>query len=122
MPVLQQRNYIIMFHNDLDPKCRKANVNEKNNLTLSATGYLKPCCHYGTNTNWVNLKQWAKDKGLDVENLNVYKHNINDIYKSPLWTNILLGQTTGDLPQACWDHCKVGAPIEIGVKEYKNVI
>jgi hypothetical protein len=111
-----------MFHNDLDPKCRKANVNEKNNLTLSATGYLKPCCHYGTNTNWVNLKQWAKDKGLDVENLNVYKHNINDIYKSPLWTNILLGQVTGDLPQACWDHCKVGAPIEIGVKEYKNVI
>ena len=50
----------------------------------------------------------------------MYKHNINDIYKSPLWTNILLGQTTGDLPQACWDHCKVGAPIEIGVKEYKN--
>jgi len=107
-----------MFHKNLDPQCRKENMQEKNNIQLSATGYLKPCCFYGTSINWKQLMTWADNRGLDIENLNITKHSVEKIYNSPLWANMLLGQVTGDLPTPCWDLCRVNSTNKIDVKKH----
>jgi hypothetical protein len=89
----------------IDPRCKKKRGEGKTPVVLSATGYLKPCTYYSAAHHFIALQEWALEKGLDIEDLNIHKNNIEEIYNSNLWKSLLEGFNTYDLPEICHKRC-----------------
>jgi hypothetical protein len=59
-------------------------------MFLSADNKLKPCCFLNTTSEWVDFIKWCKERSLDAEyDLDITKHSIDTIIKSPSWKALL---------------------------------
>jgi hypothetical protein len=75
-------------------------------MFLSADNKLKPCCFVNPVESWNEFIEWGKQNGLNVEeDLDVTKHNIDTIIKSPTWLAVIDGFETGNTPKACHIEC-----------------
>ena len=73
---------------------------------LSADKKLKPCCFVNPANQWREFLSWAKANKLDANyDLDVTKHNIETIMKSPTWTKLIEGFNTGNAPKTCFFEC-----------------
>lgn len=81
-------------------------------MFLSADNKLKPCCFLNPVGQWKEFISWGKQNGYDVEyDLDVTKHDIDTIVKSPTWQAVIDGFNTGNAPQECHRSCGPGSYI-----------
>jgi hypothetical protein len=86
----------------IKPRCLMYNLP----MFLSADNKLKPCCFLNTTEQWKEFILWAKDRGFDAEyDLDVTKHNVDNIIDSPTWKALIKSFKTGDTPSECWNSC-----------------
>lgn len=86
----------------IKPRCLLYNMP----IFLSADNRLKPCCFLNTVEKYNEFKEWGKDNGVDVDgDLDITKHSVNTILKSPTWLTLIDGFKTGNTPQECYRSC-----------------
>lgn len=79
-------------------------------MFLSADNRLKPCCFLNPTDQWNEFITWGKENGYDVEyDLDVTKHDIDTIVKSPTWLAVIDGFNTGNVPPECVRACGPGS-------------
>ena len=77
----------------IKPRCLLYNMP----MFLSADNKLKPCCFLNPTYQWNQFKEWGKQNGLNVEeDLDITKHSVDTIIKSPTWLAVLDGFETGN--------------------------
>ena len=87
----------------LNPQC----INDKKQITLSATGWVLPCCWCDNSTK--DLNQYKAlgflDSDLKLENVN----SLDEILTSDRWTNFysLLDENAESAPRVCKSFCGV---------------
>jgi len=75
-------------------------------MFLSADKRLKPCCFLNPTYQWNDFINWGKQNGLNVEeDLDITKHSVDTIIKSPTWLAVLDGFKTGNAPRECHRSC-----------------
>ena len=75
-------------------------------IFLSADNKLKPCCFVNPAEQWRGFLLWAEKNDLDANyDLDVTKHSIEAIMKSPTWTTLKDGFATGNSPFVCHMEC-----------------
>ena len=86
----------------IKPRCLIYNMP----VFLSADNKLKPCCFLNPIAQWNEFKDWAKKHNFNIEDdLDVTKHSIETIMKSPTWTTLKDGFATGNSPFICHMEC-----------------
>ena len=64
----------------ITPKC----VERSGKAFIGATGELWPCCWLYSQRN--DLEQWAERNNLDIKDIDLKKHTIQEVKASTLWT------------------------------------
>jgi hypothetical protein len=86
----------------IKPRCLLYNMP----IFLSADNRLKPCCFLNPVGQWNEFIEWGKQNGLNVEeDLDITKHDVETILKSPTWLAVLDGFKTGNAPHECHVSC-----------------
>jgi len=87
----------------LNPQC----INNKKQITLSATGWVLPCCWCDNSTEDLNEFKALGflDSDLKLENAN----SLNEILTSDCWTNFysLLDKDIKSAPKVCKSFCGI---------------
>ena len=92
----------------LQPRCiNRPKYDTPTPVTLSATGYMKPCNFYASASHMPDLMEWAEENGLDWQKDLDASQGIAKVYESPTWKKLqeVLLAKSENIPKTCRQMC-----------------